>query len=101
MNRTMRYGAYLAFANKHELEPWISSEHLAEYCDIQASQVRRDLAAMRVSGKRGVGYRPATIQIAITAWLESRVDQVLADSLRMATLAGGIHIAAVRVKNRA
>ena len=54
--RLSRYLQVLSQARKMGKER-ISSQEIAEYTNINATQIRRDLAAFGKFGKRGVGYR--------------------------------------------
>jgi redox-sensing transcriptional repressor len=54
--RLSRYLQVLAQAKKMGKER-ISSQEIAEYTNINATQIRRDLSAFGKFGKRGVGYR--------------------------------------------
>jgi redox-sensing transcriptional repressor len=54
--RLSRYLQVLAQAKKMGKER-ISSQDIAEYTNINATQIRRDLSAFGKFGKRGVGYR--------------------------------------------
>jgi redox-sensing transcriptional repressor len=54
--RLSRYLQVLTQARKMGKER-ISSEEIAEYTNINATQIRRDLSAFGKFGKRGVGYR--------------------------------------------
>ncbi len=53
--RLSRYLQVLAQAHKTGTET-ISSQELAEYTNVNATQIRRDLSAFGKFGKRGVGY---------------------------------------------
>ena len=54
--RLSRYLQVLTQARKMGKER-ISSQEIAEYTNINATQIRRDLSAFGKFGKRGVGYR--------------------------------------------
>src|SRR5436309_15410937 len=53
--RLSRYLQVLTQAKKMEKER-ISSQEIADYTNINATQIRRDLSAFGKFGKRGVGY---------------------------------------------
>lgn len=58
-----RLGAYLLVVSLLEGDgaQRVSSRRLGDICDVNDSQVRRDLLLVRVSGTRGVGYRPGEL----------------------------------------
>src|SRR5256714_3251924 len=70
----------------------ISSQEIAEYTNINATQIRRDLSAFGKFGKRGVGYNIYSLLGAIRKFLRTqgqhnialvgagRLDQAIASS---------------------
>ncbi len=69
----------------------ISSQEIAEYTNINATQIRRDLSAFGKFGKRGVGYNKGQHNIALIG--AGRLGQAIASSPIFAE--HGINIAAV------
>lgn len=102
--RLSRYLQVLAQAQKMGKER-ISSQEIAEYTNINATQIRRDLSAFGKFGKRGVGYRTEALLDEIRQILRTqgqhnialvgagRLGSAIASSPIFAE--HGIHVAAV------
>jgi len=71
--RLSRYLQVLTQARKMGKER-ISSQEIAEYTNINATQIRRDLSAFGRFGKRGVGYRTEALLKEIPGLLTATLE---------------------------